>query len=446
MSGEFDRYKYSIKIQLAANIGSTSQFMSNFVQVIGVMYKNGSPAIYSIGKYLEDESTSDVLSYEFPLYTMPFKDGEAYTPIDDNNDIYLGSYQFTNGVTNPTDADIVTNFLNEYRMYDASDPLNARPLNYSSGMSIINPPSPIKSIQYMPLNSDFRIYVLYKYNVADAIVKKDYFDDLSRSYFSSSTEEKPLTNIVSRNTEFEYKDEKGITQKYTLGQMVLTNVYDVSGGINLSYDYSNLMNSYVTSLDISVNNSGDSFIINRVPMIRYMYLTTQEKLEYFVKEVKRKINYTLNAIDPLESTFGLDFKFFNTYGPSNMYHITDQDGEMGELIDSVSLKLNFRAKFYNENQDQDSVIPQIKDDIKAYIEQLDKLEDIHFPNLTTEIETKYSEYLIYFEFLGFNVYDANNQHIVTKEDMELLTTVPEFLCVDIDDYTELPRINIRIVT
>ena len=43
----------------------------------------------------------------------------------------------------------------------------------------------------------------------------------------------------------------------------------------------------------------------------------------------------LDALDPLECTFGLDFKFFNTYGPSNMYHITDLEGNISDLIDNV---------------------------------------------------------------------------------------------------------------
>ena len=48
--------------------------------------------------------------------------------------------------------------------------------------------------------------------------------------------------------------------------------------------------------------------------------------------------------------------------------------------------------------------------------------------------------------MSFNSYDANHQHIITNENMELLTVVPEFLSVDNDNYTGLPRIDINVVS
>ena len=248
-------------------------------------------------------------------------------------------------------------------------------------------------------------------------------------------------------------DEPGyLPRNYTLKEMVLTNVYSTYHGINLLYDYSNIMNSYVTSIRTNDifnpdNDQIESYIINRVPCVRYFYWNTEERVLTFIKEMKKKINYVLDAIAPLECTFGLDYKFFNTYGPSNMYHLTDDDGDVTtELIDNVALTMTFRAKFYNEDSDADSVTQQIKDTIKNYLEQLDQLDDIHFPNITTLVESEFSEFLIYFEFVSFNIYDANYQHIITNENMEMLSTVPEFLHVDTNDVSGLPYINIRIVT
>ena len=129
-----------------------------------------------------------------------------------------------------------------------------------------------------------------------------------------------------------------------------------------------------------------------------------------------------------------------------MYHITDDDGDISDLIDNVSLTMTFRAKFYNENSDKDDVIAQIEDYIKKYIEDLESLDDIHFPNITTAIETEFKDHLIYFEYVDFNKYDSNYQHIITNENMEMLTVVPEFLNVDTNDFNGSPYINIRIVT
>ena len=108
--------------------------------------------------------------------------------------------------------------------------------------------------------------------------------------------------------------------------------------------------------------------------------------------------------------------------------------------------MTFRAKFYNEDSDAACIITNIKDSIKGYLEKLDQLDDIHFPNITTMIESEFAEYLIYFEFVSFNIYDAINQHIISTENMEMLSMVPEFLHVDTDDLDGTPYINIRIVT
>jgi hypothetical protein len=201
---------------------------------------------------------------------------------------------------------------------------------------------------------------------------------------------------------------------------------------------------YDDSKDNKRHNYG--YIINRVPCIRYFYLNEEYKIRDFIREMKRKILYVLDAIEPLETTFGLDYKFFNTYGPSNMYYTTEGGIRSEESIDNVALSLTFRTKFYNEDNDAATIIPQIKDTIKTYIENIEELNDIHFPNLTTEIESKFSQYIVFFEYVGFNKYNATMQHIITDENMEMLNVVPEFLNVNTDDSTGTSFISIEIVS
>ena len=475
-----NRYRYTIKINIKPNTGTVDMNMINRTQVIGVFYKKSSnetsvakPIMYSIADYvggdiLENVNFENGIPYEINLYTRPFttstdddKKRKRTDIIDDNNNLYIGPKKLIEDIAievggdSPLTSDEAKKiFWEKYKCYYATaNTNNARPLNYED-FDLKNLPSYYSDTIYLNLNTELKIYILYKY---DTISPKAYTDGLTNEFLAvNTTKVDALYNSVPHSTMFKQvidvpKEDPAYIDDYSLKQMVLTNVYSTYQGINLLYDYSNIMNSYVTSIKTNDifnpdNEQIESYIINRVPCLRYFYWNTEERVLDFIKEMKKKINYVLDAIAPLECTFGLDYKFFNTYGPSNMYHLTDDDGDVTDLIDNVALTMTFRAKFYNEDSDAEDIIGRIKDSIKDYLEKLDQLDDIHFPNITTMIETEYSEHLIYFEFVSFNIYDATTQHIITVEDMEMLSMVPEFLHVDTNDYNGKPYINIRLVT
>ena len=486
-----NRYKYTIQINIKPNIGTVDDSMINRTQVIGVFYKKNSetaeskPIMYSIAKYKTltesyidengNEVVTEVLSdeegihYEITLYTRPFAtsdtvitDEDSIDIVDDENNLYIGSMQIVKEIKDmyPHDEQSeIEEFFKDYKMFNV-DANTARPLSINdlpSGFNLDDIsmcPAYVNTL-YLNLNTELKIYILYKYNDNNG---SKYMDGLSKQYLALNHENTDaLFNSVCQNTEFTQvipcePSDPGYVANYRLKDMALTNVYNTYKGINLLYDYSNVMNSYVTAMKTNdlfspeQSNLIESYIVNRVPCVRYFYWNTEDRVLAFLKDMKSKINYVLDAISPLETTFGIDYKFFNTYGPSNMYHLTDDDGDPAGLIDNVALTMTFKAKFYNEDTDAGSMIEPIKDTIKQYLEKLDQLDDIHFPNVTTLIESEYSEYLIYFEFVSFNIYTANEQHIITNENMEMLSMVPEFLHVDTNDYNGLPYINIRIVT
>ena len=474
-----NRYMYNIKINIKPNTGIIDVKMINRIQVIGVLYKKDTdetsvakPIIYSIAKYvggndLGNINKEDGIPFEINLYTRPFATSDDDDTsenetqiIDSDNNVYIGPKQLMKEINSMNDLDEDEKsamFYDKYRMYytnaNKSRPLKPKKFDLKN---LPNLETPYVQSVYLNLNTEMKIYILYKYD--DIVTPMTYTDGLTHEYLTVDINKvDSLYNSVNKDTEFEphieIKNDKdpAYIDNYKLKDMVLTNVYSTYQGINLLHDYSNIMNSYVTSIKTNDifnpdNNIIESYITNRVPCLRYFYWNTEERVLTFIKEMKKKINYVLDAISPLECTFGLDYKFFNTYGPSNMYHLTDDDGEATpELIDNVALTMTFRAKFYNEDSDALTIIDNIKDSIKNYLEKLDQLDDVHFPNITTMIETEFSEYLIYFEFVSFNIYNATNQHIISIEDMEMLSMVPEFLHVDTNDLNGLPYINIRIV-
>ena len=170
----------------------------------------------------------------------------------------------------------------------------------------------------------------------------------------------------------------------------------------------------------------------RVPCIRKSYTTIESNLANFVDNINYKKAYIDNALYILEDNFLIDFKFFNTYGPSRTYTL-DRAGT--ELIDRVNLTLEFELKLL-QNSDKNTKSYILKD-IKDMIEDLNDISSLHIPNLITDITTKYRESIEYLEFKGFNGYGPGVQHIY-RQDFNVLTgtqdvnMVPEFLTVHTD--------------
>ena len=144
----------------------------------------------------------------------------------------------------------------------------------------------------------------------------------------------------------------------------------------------------------------------------------------------------MDCLEVLEDSFGIDIKFFNTYGPSKIFYV-DKD----VMLNRCNLSLKFRLKFIHST---DTInIASIKNDIRTYIEDTGQINDIHIPNITNYISEKYKDLLVYFEFLDFNGYGPGVQHIY-RLDESLVGKIPEFLNVNTTN-TEDNSLDISIV-
>ena len=86
--------------------------------------------------------------------------------------------------------------------------------------------------------------------------------------------------------------------------------------------------------------------------------------------------------------------------------------------------------------------------IKEYMEDLYDTGDFHAPNLITDITNEFNDRINYLEFVGFNTFGADIQHII-EADVEDPYTVPEFLNIrnvyDENSRSLVPCIDIEIV-
>ena len=202
----------------------------------------------------------------------------------------------------------------------------------------------------------------------------------------------------------------------------LSNSYTVLNGVDFFYDYSDIISS--TVLTEKDEKDQEYFIIKNVPVVKYGYFDSEDKATDFCKELVKRKNYIDYAIQILEDAFGMDFKFFNTYGPSNLFKIDGDEKDELAPIDRTNLSLTFNVKLapnYDTN-----IINNIIADVKEYIEDINEISSLHMSNLVTEITDKYRESLIFFEFADMNGYGPGKQHIYST-DMSDNLTVPEFL-------------------
>lgn len=239
----------------------------------------------------------------------------------------------------------------------------------------------------------------------------------------------------------------------------VTNIYDVNNGVHLYHNYADIMGSRISPygsqtkmIDGKPTIVPEGYLIKSVPVFGFDYSQDSLLVNDAIDALNYRKAYIDNTIFIQENSFGIDFKLFNTYGPSNTFYIIRDSNQNNvlddtlEFIDRVDIVLRFRMKLINSSDTYTRNL--VIKDIKDYIEDLDKLDAIHIPNLITKITTDYKESITYFEFLGFNDYKADVQHIYKLKDDKLgIHTAPEHL--SIRNYKDasgniLPNISIYI--
>ena len=237
----------------------------------------------------------------------------------------------------------------------------------------------------------------------------------SYAHFNANT--KCIIHFLSKQGE-EYGRNKLDEIVPYLDGYTLSNSYTVMDGIDFFYDYSDIINSTI----VYDNDDRAYFRIKGVPVVKYDYFENEDKVNYFCNELVKRKTYIDYAVEVLEDAFGMDFKFFNTYGPSKLF-TTDNSID---YLNRTCLSLTFRLKL-KPNYDT-NIINDMINDIKTYIENINEINSLHIPNLITEITNTYKDSIVFFEFLDMNGYGPSVQHLYSM-DMPDEVITPEFLNV-----------------
>lgn len=197
----------------------------------------------------------------------------------------------------------------------------------------------------------------------------------------------------------------------------VTNKYEVENGIQLFRNYTKMMTTKIRAV------SESTFTLTGFPMVGAHYMMNEEYVTFFLNALDDKKAYIDTCLLLLENSMDVDLKLFNTYGPSATYTIGDKKGTS---INHVDIETKWRIKLISESDvyTKDAIIQYIK----QYIENINDLGDLHFPNLVTELETKFANTIVYVEFMNYNKLWLGIQHmeLQTPEDPHI---VPEFICI-----------------
>lgn len=332
------------------------------------------------------DSNGDIESSKFDLYAVVYNVGVQgkETPIR-----YMKAK-----LVKFNESDSIYDFQFSFKTNDVISSSGTM-INITSGMKSLK--STIESSIYIPTNVRIKFFYLVKFD-----------EDYGRMYGENLQEN--LDDLIPN------------LEGYTL-----TNIYSPEeAGLDIFYDYTDIQQSYI---NLSKGSDGDfTYIIHKMPVVRYTYLNTEERITNLFHQIDMRKRYIQNVLLLLEDSFGIDYKFFNTYGKSLMYNINNE-----ENIDRINLSLKFEIKF--KLVSDQVVLDQITNSIKEYIEDLNTITDLHIPNLITYITNIYREQLVYIKFIRLNNYDSLYQSIYknpifTDDYFTETQTVPEFINVN----------------
>lgn len=206
-----------------------------------------------------------------------------------------------------------------------------------------------------------------------------------------------------------------------LEEYSVTNMYTVIDGLPFFINYTGLMSSKV--IPIGNSDTGLSgFKIKGVPCIGYEYGQDNDSLIYLIDQLNYKKLYMDAVLMLLENTIEIDFKFYNTYGPSRTIYTEDK-----QRLNRVNTTWKFKLKLLKSSDVYTT--SYIIRDIKYYIENINEDAVIHISNLITYITNTYKDSITYFDFVGINDYGPGMQHLYVDEILPV-EVVPEFITVN----------------
>ena len=265
------------------------------------------------------------------------------------------------------------------------------------------------------------VSVFYKYDESNSIHKYSKFD-----YFRTHT----MTNTYEENSE------NGVS---------LISHIDF---IRSTLTYEELEDS---SDEDGINEDGFVINIKEIPLAKAAWIKNTSNFRYLINEVSDDFEILKDAFYSLENNYGIDMKFYNTYGKSKFFRTGIRDN--WNPLSRVDCSFKFGVCLSSINT-QASFLEQFRDYLKEKVESINSTlgnQSIYIMGLTSDIQRKFPE-VEYMEYYGFNEHSYDTQKIepipTNEMDPTLKTAyIPEFINIrsNVENGENIPDISVEFL-
>jgi hypothetical protein len=217
----------------------------------------------------------------------------------------------------------------------------------------------------------------------------------------------------------------------------LTNIYETEKNVELFKNLNSIMTSNIIA-KVEPDYAGLFYKVKSVPVVRYLYLQDDDNMKRIIQLLDYFKDILNESLDVVENNFGIDMKFYNTYGPSQYFTI----GSGGTKLNKTSISLKVNIKLFGDITT--SFITDIKKYITQFVEETNNSDSnfLYMSNLMRHLEEQFPD-ILYMQFVGFNDYDAtyqiiedNFEGIQSLRKEQVINFIPEYLNVNRRAITE----------
>ena len=185
-----------------------------------------------------------------------------------------------------------------------------------------------------------------------------------------------------------------------------------------------------------------SFYVKNVPLFGREFLLDEFNMSEALDRLTTHYNRLQDILVDMTANFSIALRFFNTYGHSSIFEISNGLGD-SETLNRTNCDIWLSIKFF-DNSNYMSVLENVKYTIKTYIESISDTDDttpssinkVNMSNLIKKLHDTYPSEIDYIIFNSFNGYDSSYQNIDMVVDLTLPENsrcIPEFLTLSMED-------------